>query len=133
MKESEAVKAINKKFVDRWVHLFGLYDWEIKFRYNKLDENTYGCCSSEPAHKSALILLDIEKHKTQKELQQTCIHELAHLIHSHFDTHRDTVNKLLSANASEVADEIWSLGAESVVSAIENLLKKLGVDTKGNI
>ena len=68
MKETEAIKAITPKFVDRWKYLLGLRDWDIKWRYSKLEDGTYGECGVEAAHKSASIILDIEKHKNKQEL-----------------------------------------------------------------
>ena len=86
MNESTAIKAIAKKFIERWKYLLSLEEWDIQFRHVKLEDGTLGECGCEPAHKSATINIDIAKHKSIDEVLATVRHELIHLVHAHFES-----------------------------------------------
>lgn len=133
MKESKAIKAVTAKFINRWKYLLSIEDWDITFKHVKLEDGTLGECGCEPAHKSANINVDIGKHKDVNELLATVRHEMIHLVHAHFESYRNSVCKYLSPTLSDVADDIYSIGAEDVVLKIEHLLKKLDVDVRGRI
>ena len=131
MDESKAIKAVTQSFVDKWKYLLSIEDWDILFRYSKLDEDELGACMVEPHHKSAVIILDITKIKDKQELLETLRHELIHITHAHFNSYRQAVSKNLAPNVSEIADDIFSIGAEDLVLKVEHLLHKLDIDIQG--
>jgi hypothetical protein len=131
MIEKDAIKAVSSKFVDRWKHLLSIEEWDIQFRYTNLEDGTIGECSVEPAHKAAVILIDISKHKNKNQLLDTIRHELIHIAHAHFESYRSSISKYLLPSVADVADDIFFIGAEDVVLKIEHLLKKLNINVKG--
>lgn len=133
MDQAKAQKALTPKIINRWKYLLGLDDWDITFKCVKLEDGTFGECGVEPAHKSASINIDVEKHKDATELLETVRHELLHIVHALFDSYRSSVIKSLAPNVVDVTDDIYILAAEDVVTKLENLLKRLDVDVKGRI
>lgn len=131
MKETQAIKAVTKAFIDRWKFLLSIEEWDIVIKNTKLEDGTLGECGCEPAHKSASINVDISKHKSVEEVLLTVRHEMIHLVHAHFESYRNSVSKYLASNVSDVSDDIYSIGAEDVVLKIEHLIEKLGIDVKG--
>ena len=133
MKESQAIKAVSKKFIEHWKYLLSLEEWDISVRNVKLEDGKLGECGCEPAHKSATINIDVSKHKTIEELLETVRHEFIHLVHAHFESYRNSVTKILAPNVRDATDDIYAIGAEDVVLKIEHLLGKLNVDVHGRI
>jgi len=131
MKEAEAIKAVTAKWVNHWKFLLGIDDWDVVFRYAKLEDGTLGECGVEAVHKSAGITVDIEKHKNKQELLETIRHELIHIMHAEFELYRNATIKYLTPNMIDMADDIYSIGAEGLVLKVEHMLNKLDIDING--
>jgi len=131
MKESTAIKLITKKLVNRWKYLLGIEEWDIKFRYSKLEEDTMGVCMADPQYKKATIIVDIAEHKNNEELLDTIRHEMLHIIHAEFELYREMIKDHVGANTLTTMDTVFELGAETVVRRLEGLLRKLDVNLKG--
>jgi len=131
MKESDAVKAVTSKFIDRWKYLLSIEEWDIQLRYINLEDGTLGECSVEPAHKAAVVLIDVGKHKNKNQLLDTIRHEMIHIVHAHFESYRASISKYLLPSVADVADDIFFIGAEDTVLKVEHLLKKLEINVKG--
>ena len=133
MKEADALKAVNSKFVDHWKNLLSLTEWDIQFRYTKMEDGDLGECSVEAPHKMATIVVDVVKHRDANHLLDTVRHELFHVFHAQFEHHRSAATKFLAPNAVELMDELYMLGAEDVVLKMEHLMAKLSIDVHGKM
>jgi len=131
MKENEAIRAVTKTFINRWKHLLSIKDWDVQLRYTTLDADELGCCGVEPHHKSAMIMVDINQIKDKQELLEVIRHELMHIVHAHFNSYRQAVEKHLPPNVVTVSDEIFSIAAEDLVLKLEHLVNKLDINIKG--
>lgn len=125
MKESEAKKVVNAKFISKWQHLLAIEDWDIKVKFEKLEDGTYGEVSTEPAHRSATVSLDHNKHRNEEDLLETAKHELCHLVHGYFDMYKDSVDKHITPNMSDIAGDIFSIAEEDTVLRIEKMIRRL--------
>lgn len=133
MNEVKALKAVTKKFVDRWKYLLSLEEWDIQIRYTKMDDGDLGECSAETPHKLASIVVDVAKHKDTNHLLETIRHELIHVFHAQFEHHRTVASKFAAPNVIEILDELYMIGAEDIVVKMEHLFKKLNIDVHGKV
>lgn len=75
-------------FVDvckKYVEYFGLYEWDLTYVHEKIDDHSVASCSTSMPQMSATIRLNYHRDKkngklSNEELRITAVHEVGHLL-----------------------------------------------------
>lgn len=81
-------KYLFRAWLRRWQYLLGFEKWMIRIRYvydippDFKGEKAYGDAEtfSNFEDKTAKIVFNLKRHKTEEKIRRTCIHELLHLV-----------------------------------------------------
>jgi len=84
MKTTESDFEIFCKEAEKWIEIFGLKDWEVKYNHLNGNGQDYAVCSTSPEDRAAKIELykvwpEPDVKKTENEIKQSAFHEVCHV------------------------------------------------------
>jgi len=84
MKTTKADFELFCREAEKWIEIFGLKDWEVKFNHLKGNGQDYAVCSTNPDGRTAKIELyktwpEPDIKKTENEIKTSAFHEVCHI------------------------------------------------------
>lgn len=105
-----------------------LNEWFVNLRVTHLDKSCAQCLA-DPDYSRATLSFDVEDFDGEKDLLESLLHELLHVMISEFEVYRKAVRPLVDSDAGWAAiEEVYIHACEVTVRRLEDMLTH-GVST----
>lgn len=124
----EEVRVIVEKNLDPMLEALGMGFWRVQVDFHKCEnDNWIASCTRNGDYVQAYIVIDPDRHFSEKEVLESLRHEVLHLVLEPFDLYRELVTQRLKDGGEKARIEAraFTRALEQSIVNLEKLLHNM--------